>query len=152
MENKKYLNEEEYQKNAAKLKKIGKIVLIIGIVMLVVGIILIITGFISFGTTGASLVNDGDNIVGATKGILGGVGVFAIGTFLCPIGFGTTVAGGAILYIAHQREIQAFTTQQDMPIIKESIEEMTPTTSKAAGTVAKEIAKGIKEGLKDEEE
>ena len=50
---------------------------------------------------------------------------------------------GIIFFIAHRREITAFTTQQVMPVAKEGIEQMSPTIGKAAG----KIAKGIKEGL-----
>lgn len=49
------------------------------------------------------------------------------------------------------REINAFYAQQTMPIAKEGIETMAPTVGSAAGTIGKELAKGIKEGLKDEE-
>ena len=52
-----------------------------------------------------------------------------------------------IYFISKGREIAAFTTQQAMPIAKEGIDEMAPTI----GNAAKEIAKGIKKGLKDEE-
>ena len=57
----------------------------------------------------------------------------------------------SIYFFAKRREILAFTTQQVMPVAQEGIEKMTPTASKAMGTVAKEISKGIKEGLKDDE-
>lgn len=50
---------------------------------------------------------------------------------------------GIIFFIAHRREITAFTTQQVMPVAKEGIGEIAPTIGKAAG----DIAKGIKEGL-----
>lgn len=53
----------------------------------------------------------------------------------------------AIFMTAKRREIIAFGAQQVMPVAKEGIEEMAPTV----GNAAKEIAKGIKEGLKDEE-
>ncbi len=57
-----------------------------------------------------------------------------------------------IVYIfGKRREIAAFTTQQVMPIAQEGIEKMTPTVGKATGTIAKEISKGIKEGLNDKD-
>ena len=49
-------------------------------------------------------------------------------------------------FSAFRREIMGFQFQQIMPIAKEGGEEMIPTARKAA----KEIAKGIKEGLKEE--
>ena len=63
---------------------------------------------------------------------------------------------------AKKREIQIFTTQQTMPVTQETIEKMAPTVGKAGGSVidgvapalgnlGKEISKGIKEGIKDEE-
>lgn len=70
--------------------------------------------------------------------------------------------GAMLILTSKRREIAAFSVQQVMPIAKEGIDEMTPTVGKAAkdiinemtpiyGNVAKEIAKGIKEGMKDEE-
>ena len=149
MEEKKYLNEEDYQRHTAKLKKIGKILLIVGLALLVISIIIIIIGSITFGST---MVTEN------ASSALGGMGLFAVGSFGSVFSFGLAAVGGMILLIAHRRDITAYTTQQVMPIAKEGIEEMTPTMSKvaekmapAAGTVAKEVAKGIKEGLKDEE-
>ena len=53
---------------------------------------------------------------------------------------------GAIFMFAKRREILAFQAQQVMPVAKEGIDEMSPTIGKAAG----EIAKGIKEGINNE--
>lgn len=58
------------------------------------------------------------------------------------------IIAGAIYMFGKRREIAAFTTQQVMPIAKEGIDEMAPTIGNAAG----EIAKGIKNGLKDEDD
>ena len=149
MEEKKYLNEEDYQRYTTKLKKVGKILLIVGLVLFVVSIGLIVAGSITFGST---------VVTEKATSALSGMGLFAVGGFLSVFGFGMAGIGGMILFIAHRREITAYTTQQVMPVAKETIDEMTPTMSKsaekmapAAGTVAKEITKGIKEGLKDEE-
>lgn len=54
---------------------------------------------------------------------------------------------GLIFMFAKRREILAFQAQQVMPVAKEGIDEMSPTIGKAAG----EIAKGIKNGLKDDD-
>lgn len=62
--------------------------------------------------------------------------------------FASVMIAGSIYMLAKRREIFAFTTQQVMPVAKEGIEEMAPTVGKAV----KEIAKGIKEGLKDDKE
>lgn len=71
--------------------------------------------------------------------------------FLSFIGIGVIFMGGmialAFYVIAKRREILAFTTQQVMPVAQEGIEKIAPTIGNAAGT----IAKGIKEGLKDED-
>lgn len=84
----------------------------------------------------------------------------------------------AIFMFTKQREILSFTTQQVMPVAKEGIEEIAPTIGKAGasiakeivptigkagasiakemapvyGDIAKEISKGIKEGIKDDKE
>lgn len=54
---------------------------------------------------------------------------------------------GSIYTFAKRREILAFSAQQVMPVAQEGIDKMAP----AMGNVAKEITKGIKDGLKDEE-
>lgn len=59
----------------------------------------------------------------------------------------TCMISGSIYMITKRREILAFTTQQMMPVAQEGIEKMTPTI----GNVAKEITKGIKQGLNEDE-
>lgn len=54
----------------------------------------------------------------------------------------------SIFMFAKRREITAFTTQQVMPVAQEGIEKMAPSV----GNAAKEIAKGIKEGLNSDKE
>ena len=54
---------------------------------------------------------------------------------------------GSIYTFAKRREILAFSAQQVMPVAQEGIDKMAPTM----GNVAKEITKGIKDGLKGEE-
>lgn len=65
-------------------------------------------------------------------------------------GFIILVSCGIALWLfifSKRREIVAFTTQQVMPVAKEGIDEMAPTIGNAVG----EIAKGIKNGLKEED-
>ena len=145
-EKKEYLNEEEYQRNNAKLKKTGKIVLIVGGCMLLLGIILTIVGILSLGSTAinSSTIDNFDE-VSTVKGIFGSFGSFALGGFMDVTGFFVMGIGGIIMFIAHRREIAAYTTQQVMPVAKEGAEKMAPT----AGKVAKEVAKGIKEGINE---
>jgi hypothetical protein len=54
---------------------------------------------------------------------------------------------GFIFLISKRREIAAFSAQQMIPVVQESAEKMAPTI----GNVAKEIAKGVKEGLSSDE-
>lgn len=55
-----------------------------------------------------------------------------------------------IIYIrAKRRDIMAFAGQEVMPLAQEGIEKMTPTAANAAGTMGKEVAKGITEGIKE---
>ena len=69
------------------------------------------------------------------------------GAFIC---FATIVIFTSVFTFAKRRHILAFTTQQTMPIAKESIDEIAPTIGNAAGSIAKGITKGIKNGLEDE--
>ncbi len=51
----------------------------------------------------------------------------------------------SVFMISKRREIMAYSTQQVMPVAQEGIEKISSTM----GTVAKEITKGIKDGLSD---
>ena len=144
MENKENLNEQRFQQNNAKVKKTGKILLALGITILIISIILLVSGFLGTGNSAMNSFNSSNNTLDM-NGVFGNIGLFALGGFMSPIGFLLTIAGGVILFIAHRREITAYTVQQVMPIAQEGIEKMTPTISKAAG----EIAKGVKQGLKE---
>ena len=152
---KKYLNEENYQKNNAKVKRTGKIILVIGIILFILGIVLIILGFTGFGSTISNGIQSADlnNIDNAQigKGIFSSFGLFAGGGFISVLGFSAITTGGIILLIAHRREISAYATQQAMPVVKETVSEVTPTVASAAGSIAKEVSKGIKEGMKEDE-
>lgn len=69
---------------------------------------------------------------------------YMIGGFII---FSSSLVAIFLFVIAKRREIEAFNTQQSMPVAKEAVEEITPTIGKAA----KEISKSVKKGLKDEE-
>lgn len=149
MENKEYLNEEKYQQTNAKIKNIGKILLILGIIISIIGFIMLILGFLGMGSTITggmeSFETGGLNVSQTTKGIFGNFGLFALSGIMDSIGFGLIVVGAILMFVAHRREIKAYTVQQVMPVAQEGIEKMAPTIGKAAG----EIAKGIKQGLNE---
>lgn len=171
MQQTEYLSEERYQKSNAKVKKVGKTLLIVGIVTLVVSFILLIVGFVgdgnsamdgfnsmsnemidnfnSFGNGNNGINIDVSEMQDTTSGIFGNIGLFAIGSFMLTIGFGLTIAGGIVMFIAHRREITAYTTQQVMPVAQEGIQKMAPTVGSAMGTIGKELAKGIREGINE---
>ena len=60
--------------------------------------------------------------------------------------------GLMLIIYSKQRSILAYQAQSVMPVAQEGTEKFAPTIGKAAGTISKEIAKGIKEGLKDAED
>lgn len=66
------------------------------------------------------------------------------GFFISFLAFGVTIM---VFTTLNRRKIMAYGMQDMRPLAEEGIEKMAPT----AGVAAKEIAKGIKEGLKDEE-
>lgn len=122
-----YLNEEKYNKVKKTLKIIGLIFICIGITLLIISFIIRVPNMSEEGWFEAS----------KAKGLLQGLSfVFGI---IIPL---------PMFFIAYGREIRAFQTQQNMPIAKEGVEKMAPT----AGVVAKEITKGVKEGLKEDSE
>lgn len=70
--------------------------------------------------------------------------------------------GGMLILTSKRRNITAYYMQQTMPVAQEGMEKMAPTIGKVGATVAKEMApvygeiakeigKGIKEGIKDED-
>lgn len=70
--------------------------------------------------------------------------------------------GGMLILISKRRSIIAYTMQQTMPVAEEGLEKIAPTIGKAGasiakevapvyGEIAKEIGKGIKEGMKNED-
>ena len=154
MEENKYLNEEQYQKNNAKVKKIGKVLLICGAIVLVLGLVSIVLGFFNMKTTSVESFNslndsnfeDASNIVG---GFFGSFGLFALGGFLDFVGTALLMVGGILMLVSHKREITAYTTQQAMPVVKETVNDVTPTVANAAGSIAKEVSKGIAEGKEE---
>lgn len=151
MNNSQYLNEENYQKSNAKVRKTGKILLIAGIATIVIGFMLIILGFVGFGNTASSMGNglsNGSTFGSITGGAFKNMGLFAIGAFANVLGFVLTVAGGMMTFMSHRRGITAYTVQQTMPIAKEGMNNIAPSV----GNVAKEIAKGIKAGINDDKE
>ena len=170
MQKQEYLSEERYQQTNAKVKKVGKILLIIGVITLVLSFILLIVGFVGAGNSAMDGFNSmssnmmdnfnsfGENnginvdvsgVQNTASGIFGNIGLFAIGSFMLTIGFGLTIAGGIVMFIAHRREITAYTAQQVMPLAQEGIEKMAPTVGSAMGTIGKELAKGIKQGINE---
>lgn len=85
--------------------------------------------------------------------------LFILGTFII---IATCMIFASITMVTKRREIAAFGAQQMMPIAQEGMEKMSPTIGKVGGEIAKnmvpvygeiakEISKGIKEGLKDDE-
>lgn len=77
--------------------------------------------------------------------------------------FTSSMISAMIYFTTKRRQIMAYQTQQVMPIAQEGMEKMAPTLGKTASTItkemapaykdiAKEISKGIKEGLKDDED
>ena len=69
---------------------------------------------------------------------------YGLGGFII---FVTFIIAGSIYSITKGRDLMAYYTQQQMPIVKEGIDEMAPTV----GNAVKEITKGIKDGLKDDD-
>lgn len=70
--------------------------------------------------------------------------------------------GIMLISISKRRNIMAYTMQQTMPVAQEGIEKIAPTIGKAGasiakemtpiyGEIAKEIGKGIKEGMQDKD-
>ena len=142
MSTNEFLNEAKYQESALKLKKIGKVLLIIGVIILIVGAFLTVFGFLNFGK---SAIDSFNSISLNTNSIFGNFSMVTIGIIMDSVGSFLTMAGFVVTIIAHKREITAFGVQQVMPVAQEGIDKMAPTI----GNAAKEISKGIKEGINE---
>lgn len=76
----------------------------------------------------------------------GSIPFYMIGGFII---VASSMIAFSIFMFTKRREIMAFTAQQVMPVAEEGIEKMTPTVGNAVGTIGKELAKGIKEGINE---
>ncbi len=164
---------KKVKKTSKTLLIIGAILLVIGIIMIIAGFISFKNAqnkaMNSFNNSASNLFDsfnnsinndDGEEFVNSMKeSVTAGtysskdsftsVGLFALGGFVSSAGFVLLIVGGAMAYMAHRREITAYTTQQTMPIKKETINDITPTVADAAGTIAKSVSQGFEEGKKE---
>ena len=124
---KEYLNEEKYNKIKKILKTIGFISLSIGVILFVMSLLIRVPEMGQDGWFELESKKDHLRFLSFIFGLMLPMSMF---------------------FIAYGREIRAFQAQQVMPVAKEGIEKMAPT----AGVVAKEVTKGIKEGLNEDSE
>lgn len=96
-----------------------------------------------------SMKESATSITVSSNNSFNSVMLIGLGDFISVAGFALIIAGGVMAYIAHRREITAYTTQQTMPIKKETINDITPTVADAAGTIAKSVSQGFEEGKKE---
>lgn len=139
MNNNEYLTEERYNKANKKIKLAGVIILLVGLAIIGFGVyMLIVANSMSIPKMGEPNWFDASSAQ-SSKQFAGGA--------LCIVGFFVTVVGCIVRFvIPNQRNIAAYQAQQMRPVAQEGIEKIAPS----AGVAAKEIAKGVKEGLKDE--
>ena len=144
MENKEYLNEEEYKKVNKKVKTAGLVVLLLGVCLLISGILVV------FSASFMKVPSMGDpNWFDASSAQMGRS---SLGMFMIIPGIFVTVVGCMIRFgVANRREIMAYQLQQLMPLAQEGTEKMTPTAAKYSRTIVRETVKGLKEGLSEEE-
>ena len=154
MKEDKVLDEEKYKKAAKALK-------IAAIVVIVIGLCLIGFGVFNIVKANNMVIPKMDEGGWYDAKASQSSTQFA-GEALCMFGVFITIGvGGMLLSIAYRRNILAFQTQQMMPVAKEGMEDIAPTAghvggeilksmAHAYGDVAKEVASGIKEGLKED--
>ena len=123
---KEYLSEE-------KCQKIKKVLIIIGCISLVIALVLFVSSFL------VEVPEMGEDGWFEAK-----QQVTLLRFFAFPFGLAIPLI---TFSIAFRREMLAFSAQQVMPVAQEGAVKMAPT----AGKVAKEVVKGVKEGLKEEE-
>lgn len=164
---------KKVKKTSKTLLIIGAILLVIGIIMIIAGFISFKNAqnkaMNSFNNSASNLFDSFNNSINnddgeeffnsmkesvtartdSSKDSFTSVGLFALGGFVSSAGFVLLIVGGVMAYMAHRREITAYTTQQTMPIKKETINDITPTVADAAGTIAKSVSQGFEEGKKE---
>lgn len=165
---------KKVKKTSKTLLIIGAILLVIGIIMIIAAFVNFKNSerkaMDSFNNSASNLFDsfnnsinnddDGEEFVNSMKeSVTAGtdssmdsftsVGLYALGGFVSSAGFVLLIVGGVMAYMAHRREITAYTTQQTMPIKKETINDITPTVADAAGTIAKSVSQGFEEGKKE---
>ena len=167
MRKKEYLNEEEFQKNNKKVKTAGTIIILIGLCLVIAGIFVLmsasemkstisenpspdISGFLNIDSQESALSwfeSSAQSMQANSETRSAQMGRKSLGMFMLLPGIFITIVGCMIRFIVgNQRNIMAYQAQQVMPIAQEGIEKMAPSI----GTAAKEIAKGIKEGMSDD--
>lgn len=164
---------KKVKKTSKTLLIIGAILLVIGIIMIIAGFISFKNAqnkaMNSFNNSASNLFDsfnnsinndDGEEFVNSMKesatsvtdssnDSFTSVGLFALGGFVLSAGVVLLIVGGVMAYMAHRREITAYTTQQTMPIKKETINDITPTVADAAGTIAESVNQGFEESKKE---
>ncbi len=149
-----YLSEKNYDETSKKIKIAGYIIMGLGFVLIILGIYFLI----SAGKIQEPSMTSSDWFsVSSSKMHRESTGMFMLipGIFL-------TVTGVMVRFVmANQKKILAYQMGSVLPVMMEGIEKATPKMTKLAkdvneeiapeyGKVAKEVAKGIKEGLKEE--
>lgn len=152
---KEYLNEERYQKTKKTIAFTALIVLLVGII---IGGGLIGLGFSNRNSIDVTSIRTQQTAEFRKNGFSAkyyeldaqldkaesATPLFMIGGFII---IASCMISGSIFISTKRREILAYHAQQIRPVAQEGIEKMAPS----AAVAAKEIAKGIKEGLKDDE-
>ena len=167
MRKKEYLNEEEFQKNNKKVKTAGTIVILMGLCLVIAGIFVLvsaskmetnipknlgldISGMFNIDSQESALSwfeDSAQSMQDNSEARSAQMGRKSLGMFILLPGIFITIVGCMIRFIVgNQRNIIAYQAQQVMPIAQEGIEKMAPSI----GTAAKEISKGIKEGMSDD--
>lgn len=164
---------KKVKKTSKTLLIIGAILLVIGIIMIIAAFVNFKNSerkaMDSFNNSASNMFDsfnnsinndDGEEFVNSmkesvtsvtdsSKDSFTSVGLYALGGFVSSAGFVLLIVGGVMAYMAHRREITAYTTQQTMPIKKETINDITPTVADASGTIAKSVSQGFEEGKKE---
>ena len=150
-----YLSEENYEKTSKKIKIAGIIIMLLGLALIVLGIYNLIS---ANKIVEPSLGSSDWFSVSSAKMDRQSTGMFMLipGIFLLAVG------SMVRFVLANQRKILAYQMGSVLPVMTEGVEKVAPKMTKVAkdvshemaptyGEVAKEITKGIKEGLKEEE-
>lgn len=142
--NGKYVNEENYQKNKKRIKKLGVVLLVLGAILSIIGAGLLIAGI-------SKSFNMSANFNGDTHGFGSSTGLIIGGFLLIACGSSLLIYGVYATFFAHARDISSYVASSTLPVASDVVNyvatDIAPPINKGIGNLAESISSGISRGI-----